>query len=103
MNHNSIVLKVVSMIGIAVRARLVRRAAGHARERTGQKTSGAAVWPARMGWRPNLVVPRDDVSLRIEASAHFHEHRRTKWFPHMFVVTHPLDAHRLSHRLRSEE
>ena len=41
---------------------------------------------------PNLIVPRNHISLRINTTANVHNHRRPQRFPAVLVVPHPLYA-----------
>ena len=55
-----------------------------------------------MRWRPDVVVPGDDLTRGIEASAHAREHGWPLGLPGELVSAAPLDANRMSDRLREE-
>src|SRR5258706_7450462 len=60
------------------------------RERWTLRASGSAAVPVA----PKLVLPIDDVALRVECRAQAQGHGRTARSPSEFVVAHPLDLHR---------
>ena len=51
---------------------------------------------------PRLVVPADDVPLRVEAAAQLVDGRRALRVPAMLVVAHPLHADRAADELRHQ-
>lgn len=55
-----------------------------------------------MRWRPDVVVPGDDVTRGTEPTAHAREHGWPLGLPGELVSAAPLDANRTSDRLREE-
>src|SRR5262249_49764372 len=92
MNHDAVVLEIVSVIRVAIGAGLVGFAGRNSRQGAGEKTSTAGIGPTGMCGGPNLIVPSNDIAFRIHSATYFHYHGRSQRFPCMFVVSHPLYA-----------
>ena len=52
--------------------------------------------------RPRFVIPRDDISLRVEAGALVHHECESVILPRHFVFSGELDAHRFANGLRKQ-
>src|SRR5262249_61476848 len=92
MNHDAVVLEIVSVIRVAIGAGLVGFTGRNSRQEAGEKTSTAGIGPTGMCGGPNLIVPSNDIAFRIHSATYFHYHGRSQRFPCMFVVSHPLYA-----------
>src|SRR5262249_6312780 len=102
MNHDAVVLEIVSVIRVAIGAGLVGFTGRNSRQGAGEKTSTAGIGPTGMCGGPNLIAPSNDIALRIHSATYFHYHGRSQRFPAMFVVSHPLYADGLPDGLGEE-
>src|SRR5262249_36734300 len=78
MNHDAVVLEIVSVIRVAIGAGLVGFTGRNSRQGAGEKTSTAGIGPTGMCGGPNLIVPSNDIAFRIHSATYFHYHGRPK-------------------------
>src|SRR5262249_59505903 len=58
--------------------------------------------PVAEAGRPRLVLPRDEIALRIDRRAQVDQIRVAIILPSHLILAGELNAHRLSHRLRQQ-